>query len=219
MHILQEDELNEIRRRGALAGGHLDWSRARQRAFATTIAHYNGEIPDTDPASFGFRYGAEARPGLDEDMSIDKQMAFGRYDAAKTLKAWMEADQPGRPIEALDYARYWMDREGRGVPADAEMIDDMSVNEIVMTNWGAPEILAEWFIAEHEMSLRHGGEGYQRLLLEPIRIPIVLEKGECTFEIIDGWHRTAAMALVGDRHMKCVVCHVETELIDEPGLR
>lgn len=214
----RNEMVTEILRRGAVAAQLHGWSDLRARSFAEVVESFDGKLPSRDPLDYGIVQIEFDQPGIESWLTEYQQIALGKLDAAHTLKAWAEKDKPRREIDPLEYATYWMGHEGQPKPEDAEFIQDMQLNEVIMTHWGGVEEMENWFRCEHEMGVIFGRRGYARLILEPIVMPPVLEKMEHTFEIVDGRHRIAAMALTGKKMMVCVVCNVEPQIDLQPNI-
>lgn len=194
----------ELLRRGQIVAGMLGWRPEKLDAYCREVAA--AKIVQGKPylergaEECGLSEEDSYGPGMESRMSPDAARAHGTWIASRTIAAWLSdpriAQEPVADCardEAEKLARLYLDSD-QIEAADWESLRfkrDVNLSDLID---GAYEGNPAGFIqAEHEAALGDGRNGYEDLLLERIRAPVVLVRyADGAICIMDGWHRIAA---------------------------
>ncbi len=198
---------------------HFAWSPAHVDGFIHGVDEALGSIDtvlaerpwhrSVDTERFCFR-------GRENRLPIDDLRELGRIEAWRAVERWSDgAPKQWTQEDVWRQVRFWWDSGVIAYPsaeADAEIVEDFDVSRLEIlkpVDWWR-----RWIVDQHHAHVAEGREGFTDLFLEKHWYPkFYVENGSDAPDILDGWHRSAADVLTGQRYSRAVVISQKPELI------
>lgn len=96
--------------------------------------------------------------------------------------------------------------------ATAELVDDFDVDRLLLVN--PASWWESWIVEQHFDHLSEGREGFADLFLERHWYPkFYVDAGDDVPRILDGWHRSAADVLTGEKTSRAAVISRRPDLV------
>jgi hypothetical protein len=198
---------------------HFDWSPAHVDGFLDGVDEAIGSIGEVLSAkSWHHRFDTEMLcfSGREERLPAADLRGLGRYEAWRAVESWADVSKRSWTQEDVwSQVNFWWDSDVISFPnaeAEAQLVDDFDVSrlEIIQpsSSW------QEWIVDQHYAHVAEGREGYTDLFLEKHWCPkFYVENGSDAPDILDGWHRSAADVLTGEKFSRAVIVSRKPELI------
>jgi hypothetical protein len=195
-----------------IAADLFGWSDPHRHGFRAGL---DEALADVDailsPSAWhrGFEVGPYCFSDRETELGDDDLVSLGRYEAFRACHAWLSpAAPPFDGVDARNQAMFWWDSAATDIDpddADIEVVDDFDVTRLLAIM--DREEWAAWLAAEHRNHLGDGMPGFADIVLERHHTPkFYVDNGEgLPPDIFDGWHRSAADVVTGEKTSRAVI--------------
>lgn len=154
--------------------------------------------------------------GRERRLSTEDLRELGRIEAWRAVERWIDdAPDPWTHESVWKQVRFWWDSGVISYPsaeANADLVEDFDVSRLELLK--PAEWWRKWIVEQHHAHVAEGRDGFTDLFLEKHWYPkFYVENGSEAPDILDGWHRSAADVMTGQRFSRAVIISPKPELL------